>query len=104
MIHSPMPGIGWTFHSPAGMAYRPQWMKRPNLASRNHCMRSSCDLGGSFLMGCPNAAQTANRAMAAFNDKCWGFISDSLFPHKRDGNASGRKAQARRPTELHQVV
>src|SRR4051812_22942809 len=74
MIHSPKPVLRSPFHSPAGMAYRPQWMKRPYLASRNHCIFSSCDLGGSFLMGCAKAAQTTAMARAAFSDKRGGFI------------------------------
>ena len=41
MIHSPMPGTGFPFHSPAGIAYRPQWMNRPNFASRNQASRAS---------------------------------------------------------------
>ena len=40
MIHSPMPGICLPFHSPAGIAYRPQWMNIPKRASRNHFIRS----------------------------------------------------------------
>src|SRR4029453_2535180 len=39
MIHSPIPGIRLPFHSPAGIAYRPQWMKRPYFASWNQARR-----------------------------------------------------------------
>src|SRR5882724_6486201 len=85
MFHSPIPAMGCPFHSPAGMAYRPQWMNRPNLAWRNHCILSSCDLGGFFLIGCANAAQTAKRATTDINDKCGGFIVTlySLTNHVR---------------------
>ena len=45
MIHSPRPSDRFPCHSPAGMAYRPQWMNRPYFASRNHSRRFS--LAGS---------------------------------------------------------
>src|SRR5215218_5874511 len=41
MIHSPSPRTRFPFHSPAGIAYSPQWMNRPNFASRNHASRAS---------------------------------------------------------------
>ncbi len=52
MIHSPMPGTYRPFHSPAGMAYRPQWMKRPNLASRNQASRACFAAGESASGAC----------------------------------------------------
>jgi len=57
MIHSPMPAIFLPFHSPAGIAYSPQWMNMPNRASRHQAIRASCcclvSAGGA------SAAQTA---------------------------------------------
>ena len=35
MIHSPMPGTSSPSQTPAGMAYRPQWMNIPKRASRH---------------------------------------------------------------------
>ena len=41
MIHSPIPPIGLPFHSPAGIAYSPQWMNIPNRPSRHQAIRAS---------------------------------------------------------------
>src|SRR4051794_28730201 len=60
IIHSPRPAIFSPFHSPAGTAYRPQWMKRPNLASRNHFILASCEggAGSGFGRFCAFVART----------------------------------------------
>jgi hypothetical protein len=66
ITHSPRPSDRLPFHSPAGRAYSPQWMKRPYFASRNHSRRFSFAGSRGALVcarGCPirNAkpAQTA---------------------------------------------
>src|SRR3954471_17979785 len=72
MIHSPRPTERWPFHSPAGIAYRPQWMKRPYFASRNHSRRFSLAGSTAALKGCatevrspPHVAQAFRPALAA---------------------------------------
>src|SRR6266851_2504855 len=62
MIHSPIPGTGLPFHSPAGMAYRPQWMNIPNRASCHHprrFCRSSSGEDAAVLTESAAATQTA---------------------------------------------
>src|ERR1035438_180439 len=71
-------------------------MKRPNLAWRNHCIFSSCDLGaGSGLApGCARAAPAESSARQIISDKLWGIprfigslLGDPLFPHKTVRNS-----------------
>src|ERR1044071_2116093 len=63
IIHSPIPLTGFPFHSPPGIAYRPQWINMPNRASRNHPMRWSC----SALASAGIAADTLTDANATKN-------------------------------------
>src|SRR6266496_3280054 len=65
MIHSPMPAMGFPFHSPAGIAYRPQWMKRPNLASRNHFIFASWEVGADCAAAARIAKAATSRPTAA---------------------------------------
>src|SRR5260370_34620117 len=48
-------------------------MKRPNLAWRNHCIFSSCDLGAGrgLAPGCARAVPAESKARQIFNDKLW---------------------------------
>src|ERR1017187_225239 len=71
-------------------------MKRPNLAWRNHCIFSSCDLGaGSGLApGCARAAPAESSARQIISDKLWeisrfigSLLGDPLFPHKTVRNS-----------------
>src|SRR5674476_277003 len=72
-------------------------MKRPNLAWRNHCIFSSCDLGAGngLAPGCATAAPAQSSTRQMFNDKIWRiprFIDSLLgelpFPHKTVRNSS----------------
>src|SRR5258708_31717128 len=72
-------------------------MKRPNLAWRNHCIFSSCDLGTGrgLAPGCARAAPSERKARPMFNDKIWeiprfigSLLGDPLFPHKTARNSS----------------
>src|SRR5438477_211695 len=55
-------------------------MKRPNLASRNHCIFSSCDFGaGSGLApGWANAPHMRDAATTIFNDNCSANLMASI--------------------------
>jgi hypothetical protein len=75
MIHSPMPAIGWPFHSPAGMQYSPQCMNKPNFASRNQAIFSSCDAGAGNGGGSDvNTGAAAGRAQVALPPPCARFV------------------------------
>src|SRR6185369_16955475 len=74
-------------------------MKRPNLAWRNHCIFSSCDLGeGSGLApGCATAASTESSTRQTCSGKIWeiplfidSLLGESPLPHKKLPNSSER--------------
>src|SRR5579863_8329666 len=87
MIHSPSPGTICPFHSPAGMAYRPQWINKPNLACRNHCIFASWEADGA---ACPKAgtAYAVNARTAQY------LVNERMTIHccTRPGTATGQSA------------
>src|ERR1022692_436731 len=71
-------------------------MKRPNLAWRNHCIFSSCDLGAGsgWAPGCARAAPAGSSARQIISDKLLenprfmgSLLGDPLFPHKTVRNS-----------------
>src|SRR6266508_1097496 len=76
ITHSPSPGERLPFHSPAGIAYNPQWMKRPYLASRNHSSRFS-RAGSGGLGACAQRCETMHVTAAQVATVC--FIRPVLF-------------------------
>src|SRR5690242_5182670 len=90
MTHSPSPGERLPFHCPAGSAYSPQWMKRPNFASRNHSSRFSRAASGALGAGvCVDASAVKRDADAKMTAN--GFISEHEpraeldLPRRRSG-------------------
>src|SRR5947208_5110957 len=104
MIHSPSPGTARPFHSPAASAYRPQWMKRPYFASRNHLRR--CSLTGSFadLKVCTTPSQVVQAFRPAVGDTADAGVRRSRPPTATNTTTSGTNvffidASARRDPE-----
>src|ERR1017187_7249855 len=71
-------------------------MKRPNLAWRNDCIFSSCDLGAGsgFTPAWARAATGESTARQIISDKLWeiprfigSLLGDPLFPHKTVRNS-----------------
>src|SRR5215472_17139914 len=95
MIHSPMPATDLPFHSPAGTAYRPQWMKSPNLASRNHFILASwlagAGKGGGRVCARPAEARTV---VIAKTREFMRFIANLYWrTNGREGQSAGIRDQ-----------
>src|SRR4051812_36453234 len=86
MIHSPISLDRLPLYSPAGTAYRPQWMNMPKRASRHHAMRES-DAAPPAAGACVRAAAAAERIRTAVRRAR--FMQDSSW------SAAGGSAPAR---------
>src|SRR2546421_7873340 len=82
MIHSPMPLISFPFHSPAGIAYSPQWMNMPKRASRHHFIRAS-RCSGDSASGCAAEVDETKRQVAA-RQRSRFFIGTGPYPARTD--------------------
>src|SRR5271157_2567762 len=75
-------------------------MKRPNLASRNHCILASCEAGAGWA-GWAEARAAAARICIAKNEANRGFMNfglRSLLAHNRAGISNGRPARTKAGT------